>query len=81
MSPLHPTCSTCRHWRRLPADPANLGAAAGERRESVHLVAVPVMTARGPLPSLQTLYARTPPDFPACSRHERPGPACAEDLR
>ncbi len=61
-----PTCGSCQHWRKLPADPHNLGAAAqGQCRERLHCIGL--MSPQGPagLP----VYLAVPADFPRCSQY------------
>lgn len=62
------TCGSCWHWEKGEVDPTDLAAVRiGECRERIHMIALPVLTLKGPGAQIQTTYARVPADFPACS--------------
>lgn len=62
------TCSTCRHWHRLPADPANLSAPAAG-----HCRAAPPQITALPNPhgyiDVRPMYPLLSAEFPACGMH------------
>ena len=60
------TCKHCRHWKKLPPDPNQIGGPKqGECQE--HLTAQLLPLANGQLQKL-SFYPQTPESFPACGR-------------
>jgi hypothetical protein len=67
-------CGTCKHWRKLPTDPANLNDIRGLCTHSPPSVT----TVLGPRGQLQfSNYPQLPPDFFACGQHEAELPKLA----
>ncbi len=59
-------CGTCKHWAKMPADPANFRDRRGQCRESPpHATTIP----HGNGQILLASYPQLPAEFPACSRH------------